>query len=344
MYFKLDKKVFIYASFAGLLPVMFFFFHGLVTGLEFKPLLFVINTISSILITNTATLSVNFTLHYVNIHFPWNTNPIKRIVVELIFSNIAVAIVMTMCFWAAKKIMCGDVCFVRVREDWFQLLAIGAIMNTILTSVGECMYFFRLWRESLLRAERLEREKAQSQYEMLKQQVNPHFLFNSLNVLSSLIHVDTDKAEKFINEFSHVYRYILEISNKTLVSLREEIEIANSYLYLQKIRFSDGLQVDFSIPEATLSKQLPPMALQLLLENAIKHNIVSRERPLHVRISVEGECLIVSNNYQLRNEHVESTGKGLPNLSQRIQLISGKHVEFGRVGEAFVVKVPLIEM
>lgn len=342
MYFKLDKKVFIYASFAGLLPVMFFFFHGLVTGKEFKPLLFVINSLSSILITNTATISVNFTLHYVNIHFPWNKNPIKRVVVELIFSNIAVAIVMTLCFWAAKKIMCGDVCFVKMREDWFQLLVIGVIMNTILTSIGECIYFFQMWRESLLRAERLEREKAQSQYEMLKQQVNPHFLFNSLNVLSSLIHIDTDKAERFINEFSHVYRYILEISNKSLVSLREELQIAHSYLYLQQIRFSDGLQVDFSIAESALQKQLPPMALQLLLENAIKHNIVSREHPLHVRISVENDYLIVTNNFQLRNEHVESTGKGLPNLSQRIQLISGKQVEFGKIGAQFMVKVPLI--
>lgn len=198
--------------------------------------------------------------------------------------------------------------------------------------------------ELLLRAERQEKAQILSQFELLKSQINPHFLFNSMNILAALIPENPVQAVEFTNRFSKVYRKLLELREQPLVELGQELDFAESYIFLQKMRFADSLQVDINIPQAKWRHCLPPFTLQILLENAVKHNIVSAERPLCIHISVTpNDQLEVANNLQLRGTPVESTHLGLDILKTRYQIITPEPVVFEKTDRAYIVRVPLIE-
>lgn len=195
----------------------------------------------------------------------------------------------------------------------------------------------------LLRAERQEKANILSQFELLKSQINPHFLFNSMNILAALIPQDTALAVEFTNRFSKVYRKLLELREQPLIELGQELDFAESYLFLQKMRFADSLQVETEVPEIARQHCLPPFTLQILLENAVKHNVVSEEQPLRIRIGIaQGGKLEVANNLQLRGTPVESTHLGLDILKTRYQLVTPEPVEFEQTGQAYIVRVPLI--
>jgi len=187
-----------------------------------------------------------------------------------------------------------------------------------------------------------QKEQLENQYEVLKSQINPHFLFNSLNILSSLISTAPEKAIEFSNQFSSVYRRLLELRDKTLVSLKEELDFCNSYLYLQQMRFEPNLQVVMTIQEEDYLKKLPPFALQLLIENAIKHNIISMDMPLRITIQSNGSELLVQNNKQLRGNRPPSTGIGLANLTERYRLLSDRAVGLMQTEDKFEVRLPLL--
>ncbi|MDP5172758.1 MAG: histidine kinase [Bacteroidia bacterium] len=196
--------------------------------------------------------------------------------------------------------------------------------------------------ELQLQTEQQEKQQILSRFETLRNQVNPHFLFNSLNTLSTLIHEDPVLAEAFISRLTRVYRYVLELDQEITVPLEQELGFVKHYLFLQQIRFDNALQVYTQVPEKDLGRHLPPMTLQLLVENAVKHNIVSKSQPLMVELLVEGEHFVVKNTYQPRNEVVVSTHVGLANLSARYELLGTGLPEFGRQGAHFVAKVPLL--
>ena len=190
---------------------------------------------------------------------------------------------------------------------------------------------------------RLQKENLQSQFETLKNQVNPHFLFNSLNVLASLISVDPEMAEQFTGRLSKIYRYVLEYKSEDLINLRTEIEFLNSYAFLLEIRFSNKVKVQISIPVEKLDTQIPPLAVQLLIENAIKHNIFTAKNPLVIEIFVDSDnYLNVINNLQKRDMYIESTGLGLKNIENRYAYFTDRQTFFGVVGEKFVAKIPLL--
>lgn len=195
--------------------------------------------------------------------------------------------------------------------------------------------------ELLLKTVQQERAAIQSQFEALKNQINPHFLFNSMNVLSSLIALSPSKAIEFTNQFSKVYRTLLERGNELIIPLQQELEFVESFLFLQKMRFED-LEVKFNLPEKFLNACLPPFALQLLIENAIKHNIISEEKPLKINVFVDDDCLIVRNTLQLRGSTTDSTGIGLKNLKSRYAMITSQLPEFGKIGNEFIARIPLI--
>lgn len=202
--------------------------------------------------------------------------------------------------------------------------------------------FLRNWRKSLLEAEKLKRENLASQYEALKSQVNPHFLFNSLNVLSTLVYKDQDLAAKFIQQLSNVYRYVLDSRQQELVPLKTELEALRAYLFLLQIRFGKNLEIDFDIPDDA-DWFIPPLALQLLVENAVKHNVVSKNRPLKIEISQNGEEFIyVKNNLQLKELPEHSSKIGLANLSERYKFIAAKDILIEKSDDSFLVKLPLI--
>jgi len=190
----------------------------------------------------------------------------------------------------------------------------------------------------------LQKENLQSQYDVLKQQVNPHFLFNSLNVLTSLIKIDPDLAEQFSEQLSKVYRYVLENRDNELIDLNTELSFLNAYIFLINIRFMDKLKVRMEIPEARRSDKIIPLAMQLLIENAIKHNVMSKSRPLVIDIFVDKHnYLNVVNNLQERPSQVVSTGLGLKNIINRYQLLNLKLPVFEKTDNQFVARIPLVK-
>jgi two-component system, LytTR family, sensor kinase len=197
--------------------------------------------------------------------------------------------------------------------------------------------------ETKLQAEQLQKEIARAQFESLKHQVNPHFLFNSLNVLTSLISIDPVVAEKFTEQLSKVYRYILEHKGEDLVPLKSEIDFIYSYIFLLEIRFKDKLQVQINLPSDELNLLIPPLTLQLLVENAIKHNSFSKKEPLHIVVSIDTPgYLSVVNNCQSRDEKLASTGVGLKNITNRYSYLTDKEPYFGYVNGNYIAKIPLL--
>jgi PAS domain S-box-containing protein len=189
---------------------------------------------------------------------------------------------------------------------------------------------------------RLQKENLQSQFEVLRQQVNPHFLFNSLNVLTSLIKLEPDLAEKFTEHLSKVYRYVLENKDNDLVDLNTELDFLDAYMFLLNIRFMDKIKMDVDISLNTHHYHILPLALQLIIENAIKHNTMSKKMPLHIKIFTdEQQMLNVTNNLQERESHMASTGVGLMNIAHRYKLLEMPEPEFYKTETLFVARIPL---
>jgi len=231
------------------------------------------------------------------------------------------------------------------REDLHSVIvtntAIAAVINIILATAIEAAVHYRRSREIKQAAEKLERENVLMRFEVLKKQLDPHFLFNSLNVLSSLIRNDPDSAQHFVDEFSSIYRYTLEVIDRPLVTVREELTLVESYLYMQNIRFGDGVHVRLDFGEETLSLQIPPLALQTLLENALKHNIATSENPLDITIASSGDTLRISNTLQPKHSSGTSVGIGLENLRKRCLLTSGHELEVRTDANEWTVILPL---
>lgn len=197
--------------------------------------------------------------------------------------------------------------------------------------------------ELLVKTAKMEKEQVMAHFEILKSQINPHFLFNSMNILSSLITKSPKLAVKFTSQFSKVFRKLLENNEEITIPLQQELDFIKSYLFLQKMRFDKSLEIEVKIEKTKLDKALPPFGLQLLIENAIKHNIISEEQPLKIVISNEGDYLQVQNNLQVRGVQEESTGIGLKNLTARYNLLTDMPVVIEESATFFTAKIPLIE-
>jgi sensor histidine kinase YesM len=201
--------------------------------------------------------------------------------------------------------------------------------------------FLIAWRASAVDAERLQKENVKAQYDSLKNQVNPHFLFNSLNALTNLVYEDQDKAAKFIKQLSEVYRYVLDTREKELASLDEEIRFLESYLFLQQIRFGDKLKLEIKLKN--VAGQAAPLALQMLIENAIKHNVISEDQPLTIKIYSQEDYIVVENNLQKKTILTEdSPGLGLENIKKRYEFLTDKKVTIKQSGILFKVELPII--
>lgn len=202
---------------------------------------------------------------------------------------------------------------------------------------------FQQLKDVQLRAERLEKEAVRSQFEALKDQLSPHFLFNSLSILTSLIHEDVALSERFIKQLSKAYRYLLEQRDQELVPLKTELDFIAAYTFLLQIRFEDKFEVVLDVPQSVQDQyRIAPLSLQLLVENAVKHNRMSMRERLRVRIYAEDEFLIVANPRQPRDPPEPSTGVGLTNITNRYALLTERPVWYGEQYGLFVVKIPLI--
>jgi LytS/YehU family sensor histidine kinase len=225
---------------------------------------------------------------------------------------------------------------------WFLLLLALAVMATVVT-----IYRLRLaQKERVLllesKAQLLEKEKTQVMYENLKQHLNPHFLFNSLTSLSSLIRIDQKQAGNFLDKMSKVYRYILKNRDNETVPLAEEIKFVQLYIDLQKTRFENGLVINMDIDEEYYHRKIAPVTLQNLVENAIKHNTADAESPLIIDLFVENDYLAVKNNLQKKGFVETSNKQGLGNMQSLYRFLSDRKMSVEEGEDYFVVKVPLI--
>lgn len=215
----------------------------------------------------------------------------------------------------------------------------------LISTIQTVKYIFDVLNEKQkieLENEVLKREKLNAQFQSLKQQVNPHFLFNSLNTLKSLIRTGDSNAEEFVVRLSEIYRYILQKNQNDLVTVGEEMNILHAYIFMLKTRFEESIHVTIDIDkDVSGKKMLPPFTLQLLLENAIKHNVAAVSRPLKIEISGHGAVLVVKNNLQTRRNTEESTGIGLDNIHKRCLFLYGEGLNVVKTDTSFMVEIPL---
>jgi two-component system LytT family sensor kinase len=291
---------------------------------------------------------VSFCIYYFNIRivetfqdrYKDSDKHFKRILIELVITTCLSAAVISIVlsiflYFSGYK-------WEHAASGFFDNIVVAIIVNTIVVAITEILYFFRKWKNSLIESEQLKRQTIESQYAALTSQINPHFLFNSLNTLGSLIQSDPAKALVFNREFSKIYRYVLDTKDKLVVSLDEELNFLNSYFNLQKIRFDKGLHYSIEIDGACLELYLPALSLQLLIENAIKHNEISEDNPLKIVISATGEELKVINNFQPIDKEKHEEGIGLKNLTERYAHYSQIKPVFKVENNQYIAIIPLI--
>ena len=273
---------------------------------------------------------------------PWDKHPKARV-----FVGVIGAIVLTMLtlfilnyfLWVQYWGNDFSVMF-NERNVIFYLisLAITVLVAAILYAIG----FFKEAQAQVLITEKLRKEKLQTELNALKAHIDPHFLFNSFNVLSGQIDEDPKKAQKLLGQISSVYRYILENRNEDTNTVQEELNFAQKYLTIQQTRFENSINLNVNINDEVLEKKLPSLSLQLLFENAIKHNGFSEEFPLQITIEKEADNLIVRNNIKTRTNLVESNGLGLQNIEDRYLLLNESDFSYKNNGQSFIVKLPLL--
>lgn len=277
-------------------------------------------------------------VQHLNKSLPWKRNYIKRFFIEFVIAVFAALLV-------TPLILIPTLFFFTIEPDPQIILNntyYFLFLSFFLMIILEASIYFNESSNASLKAENLEKELSQIRFEVLKSQINPHFLFNSLNVLSGLIDNDVSKAQKFIDEFSHIYRYVLETIEQPVASLNKELDFTRSYLFLQQIRYGKNLTYTVDIPSELLELVLPPLSLQVVLENTTKHNIISESKPLHIEILNEDRMLVIRNNIQPKTFKGKSTGLGLKNLAKRYALINQSEPAFRIENNHYVARLPLI--
>ncbi len=233
-------------------------------------------------------------------------------------------------------------------EFWVDLpaytyaLGIQIFFHIVYFVLYEGSYVMRAWQQTYNLNQRLKKDQLQYQLDTLKSQINPHFLFNSLNSLSSLIYENPEQAEKVVDEISSVYRYLLRANDSGLVTLREELKFIQSYFHLLKTRYGKGLHLQIAVDEEQMELRLPTLTLQLLLENAVKHNVMLPEQPLRIFIEGQAQSLIVRNNLQRKNTPVLSNRVGLANIATKYQLLGNDNLSIQEKEGEFIVSLPLL--
>lgn len=218
----------------------------------------------------------------------------------------------------------------------------GLVITLIASITFHAIFFYKALTEKKVEEHQIVAKTETAKYESLKSQIDPHFLFNSLNVLTSLIGENPKQAEKFTTKLSKVYRYVLEQKSKDLVLLEEELQFAKNYMELLKMRFEDAVIINLPETISNPEFKIVPLSLQLLLENTIKHNVITKENPLVVEIIEEDNYLIVKNNFNPKNTLEKGTKVGLKNIQERYRLISQRKVIVENDNENFIVKIPLL--
>ena len=281
--------------------------------------------------------------------FKWEIKPFSRLFLQIILNTVfsaIVIIVMTILYDLFLSVVISDYNTREQINDSFPVLqnVFYLFIFTFLfyQLVFISVYFFKQWSKTSLEAERLKRENLDSQLRALQNQVNPQFLFNSLNSLVTLINDDKYKATKFVEELANVYRYLLQQQEDHLVRVSDELKFINSYIYLQQTRSGENLKTEIKVDEKFDNYLIAPQTLQILIENAIKHNIISSDKPLTIKIYNSERCIIVENNLQRKISTQQKTGIGLQNIINRYKILGYKSISIDEINNHFRITIPII--
>jgi LytS/YehU family sensor histidine kinase len=279
--------------------------------------------------------------NFLNTRYTWIENARKRLTIQSVLSIIFTSITLFALMYVLHQLRFGDGRI--INRKMIEVFPSALLFTLALLAVKIGSEFFSALKNSLLETEKYKTENAIAQLQNLKNQLNPHFLFNNLSVLTSLVYKNQDKAADFINELAKVYRYVLDTKNSELVPLQEELEFLNHYIYLQKIRFEDSILFEMNIEESKKSNYLLPMCLQMLVENTIQHNETSQANPLHVLIYTQNNSLVIENPIRPRTNVVDSSKTGLKNIEMRYSFFTDEKVIVSNKGGIFKVILPLIQ-
>jgi sensor histidine kinase YesM len=283
--------------------------------------------------------------NFLDKRIPFDRGAITRVVLQIALTLLIVAPIFIGIFILMHKQLPA---FVN-REFIGIAVALFVVVIFLFNFVFYAFYFFSNWQGSIedkakleVQAAELEKEKFNLQYHQLRNQVNPHYLFNTLTSLDGLIHTNPELASEFVRHMAKVYRYVLQHKESEVVNVDEELEFIQHYIRLQHIRYGDGLKITHTISDAAKDKGIVMVTLQMLIDNAIKHNIVQVNEPLHIHITDELGYLVVHNNKQLRRQIETSNGKGILQLQQLYTYLTEEQVIIENTDKDYSIKIPLL--
>ena len=292
-------------------------------------------------------LANGYTSDWLNRILSWNERPVRRLLITIGASLLASLLVIVVVTEGFSMLVLRQPLGYTLRHSETAQTVVPLIVTVVISLFMHSRSFLLGWREATVRVERLEKETAVARLDSLRRQVDPHFLFNALNALTSLVEEnDPARAVRFIRQLSQVYRYVLDSQSQELVPLADEVAFAESYLYLQQTRLGDALAVEMALPPAALNTYyVPPLALQLLLENVIKHNTAFQANPLRVTVMLDAEHQTLTVRNTLRPRRLapgEASGLGLKNLAARYAFLTDRPLVMGEEAGKFVVTLPLL--
>ncbi len=269
--------------------------------------------------------------------FPWEKAPLRHLILEIVLILVYTVAFGGLLYYLEKR-------FWKIHdvENLGMEIFTTILITYLITAIHESVFFYQQWKYNFSRSVRLEKDNIEARYQTLRAQINPHFLFNSLNSLTTMAEGNKPVVE-YVQNLSELLRYMLKSGEKELVLLRDELSIMNSYIRLQQLRFPSTLNIKVDVPENYYHYALPPLVLQMLVENAIKHNIISKEKPLKIEITASGDSISVINNLQ-KKSGVDSTGQGLVNITGRYRFFTTRKVEINETNESFSVIIPLLQV
>ncbi|MEN7551155.1 histidine kinase [Rapidithrix thailandica] len=298
----------------------------------------------SVLIGNGVGESMSFLSKVLTRWIPWKKQMFLRLISGVLVhtcATLAISGVAIYSYFAFLKGNMGGILdhYETASIKWILLTLIVAFIYSV---IDFTLYSYHQYAVAQIEAERLKRKQLELQFEALKGQLSPHYLFNSLNTISSLLYKDIYLAESFIRKLAQTYQYILTTNKNKLVSLEEEVDFVKAYYFLLKVRFEDAFELKINLPEEIVTTQLPPLTLQMLVENAVKHNVISDEWPLKVCIEHKvGRGIVVSNNITEKAKEVTSFAVGLDNIKKRYQYFTHEQISVHNQDD-YQVTLPII--
>lgn len=328
---------FVFVNLLLALVVTMLFFKGFSGSLSH----FLLSLAWSFVICITQWLGHGYIHDWLDKKYSWQEHLIKRaiynslaIIVYAVFAYLIVSLIMVRIVYGGFP---ENPLSWAVKSSYYAILFSFAV-SFILVAIG----FFKKWKRSLLEAEKLKSEMLRYKYESLQNQINPHFLFNSFNVLSDLVYEDQKKAVNFIKQISQLFRYVLDSRDKELVPITEELEFLTSFAFLLQTRFEDKLTITVDV-KTDQDEMIVPMTMQLLIENCVKHNEISALRPLNISVSRKNQSIKVVNNLQPKNVGIDSKRTGLANIIQQYSYFTDRQIVIDKTEQFFSVEVPVLK-